>query len=123
MKLVAEPARVWLALQRDRRVDARVQALEAASAELPAYAPDIEPALDLARRLDRLPADLWGEAVAADFARVRTLGRLALDASPTTDQAYEFAYRTRTVFRRLRDDRDRSQARYVDLLRVAQGAR
>jgi membrane associated rhomboid family serine protease len=74
-------------------------------------------------RLDRLPVDLWGDVVADDFDRLRVLGRLALVEGPTFDRAYEFAFRFRSAFRALREDRERSEARFLDLLRVAQKSR
>ena len=74
-------------------------------------------------RLDRIPVNLWGDAVGGDLARLRTLGRLALDQPPSVLQAYEFAACARKVYRALLADNERSQARLMDLLRVVEDAR
>jgi hypothetical protein len=56
VKLVADPARIWLRLERGEHVSDRREALELALSELSSEGALIEPALALAGRLDRLPA-------------------------------------------------------------------
>jgi hypothetical protein len=56
VKLVAEPARIWLLLTEGERCESRVEALRMAREYLPAEAEAFEGALDLHRRIPRRPA-------------------------------------------------------------------
>jgi hypothetical protein len=56
VKLVAEPARIWLWLTEGERCESRVDALRRARERLPSEAEAFEEALDLHRRLSRRPA-------------------------------------------------------------------
>ena len=78
VKLVAEPARIWLWLARGERVEGRRQVLERALRELPEEQAPLTAALDLHRSLTRSPPAPLAEALAA-FVRLsnRIAGWLA----------------------------------------------
>lgn len=65
--------------------------------------------------LDRAPGDLWGEAIAADLARLRVLGRAALDQPPGYEQAYDFVVCWIEAEKVLAADLAHLNARLVDL--------
>jgi hypothetical protein len=83
VKLVAEPARIWIWLTSGERVSSRREALERALDELPEESEAFERALALQRDLHRAPEPPLGEMLAA-LVRMssRIARRLAADTGP-----------------------------------------
>lgn len=83
--------------------------------------------VELVGRLDGIPAGVlataYGEGVAADLDRVRTLGRLATTSRPRYSEAYDFAVSWTAATRVVAADRVRAQARLIELDRLVAGAR
>jgi len=72
-------------------------------------------------RLDRAGHRPWGDAVAADLDRLRSLGRAALVEGPRYDQVYEFVVCWRSAVPAIVADRRSAEARLLDVDRRARG--
>jgi len=69
------------------------------------------------------PTTRWGSAVAEDLLEVQSLGREALDQTPTFRQVYRFVVAWRSATKAILLDRDQAQTRLVELGRQAQSMR
>ena len=65
--------------------------------------------------LERASADAWGGTVAADLARLESLGRKSLEEESSYDQVYDFMVCWRSVVKVIGADLDRSKARLIEM--------
>lgn len=84
VKLIAEPVRLWLWVERGERVSTREASLARGLAELPEERETFELALRLLKALPRSPAPPLAEAVAALLRGTERLGQHMLEASEET---------------------------------------
>jgi membrane associated rhomboid family serine protease len=79
--------------------------------------------LELLGRLEKYPASLWGEPVVADLARLRELGKSALEKPPAFVQVYDFVVSWRSAMKVIVADLNRLNARLIELESAARRSR